>query len=616
MKNPIQLSKLLNIFTVLVLICLIIFQIENLSSLSSEVDDIGVYRTLVEAQQRKLDFYHIVNTSSKSELIHEIEAKGNLQAKTLALFLQKVNLLEPTLKLIASYKSLYSVPIGWTYAPGQYFITQLLVNGDESYQSAKFKIRVVSKIFWLLGIIGIIFILSKIKEKNIIQAGLLFLVLIISSQSQTSYSAHGSSYAAGLIASSITFLIAINLIQSQKITLTDTLLLFIVTLIQYQLIPVVFLIFSFIWLQLLFSINLTIKERSKNFIRLIRFSLIFAALFFIFVFPTFKDKMGSGLNWNAGSNHEYSLNDNYLDLNREITFQKSILLITEPFNAFIDTCASIFSPISFSFSVAKSLGLMIFVLIIAAFVNFLKNKDVKPYVLTSLTILFSHFLLYIFGFVPFSPTRHSLYLTVPLVVLGVIGTSNLISIFEIWHPKLTNLLISIGVLLLAFACYYLNVSYITKRADPFDQAKVIELLASTATPTIVLNSDWTYQHYGMPQVQKVKILLDLNLHGKKENFSVNLEKVRPIIGAMNAGDTIYLMRVSHWGSLDNDDSGEKIADIICKYFNYSCLFSGKNQLFSSTTKVSSEWVENIQGFTNSIYIETMNISVINSSSKN
>lgn len=204
----------------------------------------------------------------------------------------------------------------------------------------------------------------------------------------------------------------------------------------------------------------------------------------------------------------------------------------------------------------------------------------------------------------------------PLVVLGVIGTSNLISIFEIWHPKLTNLLISIGVLLLAFACYYLNVSYITKRADPFDQAKVIELLASTATPTIVLNSDWTYQHYGMPQVQKVKILLDLNLHGKKENFSVNLEKVRPIIGAMNAGDTIYLMRVSHWGSLDNDDSGEKIADIICKYFNYSCLFSGKNQLFSSTTKVSSEWVENIQGFTNSIYIETMNISVINSSSKN
>jgi hypothetical protein len=68
-------------------------------------------------------------------------------------------------------------------------------------------------------------------------------------------------------------------------------------------------------------------------------------------------------------------------------------------------------------------------------VNFLKNKDIKPYVLTSLTILFSHFLLYIFGFVPFSPTRHSLYLTVPLVVLGVIGTSNLISIFELFEDN-------------------------------------------------------------------------------------------------------------------------------------------------------------------------------------
>ena len=616
MNNFFQLSKILNIFTIFVLICLIIFQIQNLSSMSSEIDDIGVYRTLVEAQKRKKYFYQTIDKSSKSELFHEIERKGNLQAKKVALFLEEFDILVPTLKLIADYKSLYAVPIGWTYAPGQYFITQLLVNGDESYQSAKFKIRVVSKLFWLLGIIGIIFVISKIKEKNIIPAGLLFLVLIISSQSQTSYSAHGSSYAAGLFASSVTFLMAIKLIQSQKITLVDTLILVIITLIQYQLIPLVFLILSYIWLQLLFSANLTVKEKRKNFLRLIIFSLIFAALFFIFVFPTFKDKMGSGLNWNAGRNQEYSLNDNYLDLNREITFQKLILLIPESFNAFIDTCASIFSPISFSFSAAKSLGLIILVSIIAAVVNFLKDKEIKPYISISLIILLSHFVLYVLGFFPFSPTRHSLYLTVPLAVLGVIGTSYLISKFEIWHPKLTNLLFSIFVLLLAFASCYLNVSYIAERADPFDNIKVIDLLTSTATPIIILNSEWTYQHYEIPQVQKVKILLDLNLHSKRDNFSVNLEKVRPIIGALNSGDTIYLMRVSQWGSPEKDVSGEEIMDIICKYFNYNCLFNGKNKLFLSTTKVSTEWVENIQGFTNSLYIDTMEISILDSSSIN
>ena len=617
MKNLVQLSKLLNIVTVLVILGVTVFQINKLDTLSSEIDDIGVYRTIVEAQKRKKEFYQIVETSSDSQLIHEIEMKGDVQAKTLASYLQMAHILEPTLKFIANYQYLYSVALGWTYAPGQYFMTQLLVNGEESYQAAKLKIRAVSKFFWLLGIIVIIIILSKFKEPNIAQAGLLFLILVICSQSQTSYSAHGSSYAAGVFASSIAMLVMVKLFKSEQLSIPSILLLIIVSIIQYQLIPLVILIFLFAWVRHLFYDNLTKKDKAQNLFNLIKNSLIFALLFITLVFPTFQNKLGSGLNWNAGKNLEYTLNDNYLDLFHEIKFQKIITLMIEPINAFIDTCASIYSPIPFSVLTAKFLGLSILTLIFLAFFNLSKNKLLRPYILASISILLLHILLYIFGLFPLSPTRHSLYLTVPLTVLGVIGLSHLITIFETRYPKLTNPLLSLAVLLLALTSGFLNANYILKRVDPFDEVRVLELLSSSETPEIILNSDWTYQHYQMPQVQKVKILLDLNLHSKREQFGKQLDKIRPLIGTMKNGDTIHLMRVSHWGPLDKDNTQkEEITGIICKYFEYKCSFKSSQELFTSTKEVSPEWVVNIQGFSNSLYIDTLSISILKSSSKN
>ena len=121
----------------------------------------------------------------------------------------------------------------------------------------------------------------------------------------------------------------------------------------------------------------------------------------------------------------------------------------------------------------------------------------------------------------------------------------------------------------------------------------------------------------MPQVQKVKILLDLNLHSKREQFGKQLDKIRPLIGTMKNGDTIHLMRVSHWGPLDKDNTQkEEITDIICKYFEYKCSFKSSQELFTSTKEVSPEWLVNIQGFSNSLYIDTLSISILKSSSKN
>jgi prepilin signal peptidase PulO-like enzyme (type II secretory pathway) len=234
----------------------------------------------------------------------------------------------------------------------------------------------------------------------------------------------------------------------------------------------------------------------------------------------------------------------------------------------------------------------------------------------SATILILHFFLYVLGVIPFSPTRHSLYLTVPLTVIGVVGINHLIFTYEILYPKLINPIFNLFVLILALACAYLNISYILERKDPFDEVKVLELLTSRETPAIIINSDWTYQHYEIPQVSKVKLLLDLNLSSKRDKFNEQLEKVRPVIGSLNNGDTIKLIRISHWRPLNIDNTQVEIKDIICKHFKYNCLLDTSNELFSSTNKVSSEWVNNIQGFSNSLYIDTLSIYVIGSSSKN
>lgn len=408
-------------------------------------------------------------------------------------------------------------------------------------------------------------------------------------------------------------IVTVKLFKSEQLSIPDMLLLIVVTVIQYQLIPLVFLIFILAWLRVLFFDNLIKKDKAQKVFNLIRCSLLFTILFSLLVFPTFKDKLGSGLNWNVGSNKEYSLINNYIDLFHEVTFQKLLNLIIETLNACIDTFASIFSPMHFSSLSTNLVGLPIIALIFVAFAKLSKNKLIKPYLVASATILILHFLLYAMGVIPFSPTRHSLYLTVPLTVIGVVGMSYLISTYEISYPKIINLLFSVIVLILALIGAYLNISYISERADPFDEVKVVELLTSRETPTIILNSDWTYQHYEIPQVQQVKILLDLNLSSKREKFSEQLEKVRPIIGTMNNGDTIHLMRVSHWGQLNKDNTQEEIKDIICKYFDYNCLLIPSHELFSSTKKVSAEWVDNIQGFSNSLYIETLSISVLNSS---
>jgi hypothetical protein len=615
MKKLIQLSNLSALMTVLILFSLIFFQIYKLSTLSSEVDDIGVFHTLVEAQNKKNEFNLKINTTSQEEIINEINKNSNEQTKKLASYLQIFHILEPTLKFIANYKFIYSVPMNWTYAPGQYFITQNLVNGDESYQTAKLKIRSVSKFLWFLGIIGMLLILSKIKNKNTMQASLLFMVLIVCAQSQTSYSAHGSSYASGLFASSLVTWVIIKLFNSKKLSIIDIIFLLIATLIQYQLIPMVFLTFVALWVRAVYLRYVDLNVRHPISYNLFNYSIIFSLLFFTIVFPTFKNKIGSGLNWNAGIIKEYSLNDNYSELISEFAFVKFTKLLIEVPNAFVDTIASIYSPFSYSATNAKIIGIPIIVLIYIAITQSIKNKILRPYIAASSAVLLMHFLLYVLGKIPFSPTRHSLYLTVPFTILGVIGLINLIDIIENWYPKLIKSIMSVLILIIVFFGGYLNINYIFQRNDPFDDSKVEEIMASSETPVIVINSDSTYQHYEMVQARNNKILLDLNLQSKRDKFSEELEKIRPLTGTLYKGDTIQLMRVSHWSSLDNKTENE-LVDIICNYYNYKCIIKSNHQLFSSTEKVASEWVGNIQGFSNSLFVNSLSISVVNSKLSN
>ncbi len=590
-------------------LALTIFQILKLDSFSSEIDDIGVYQSIAKVKQEKKRVYQLIKEMSEPELINEIKLRYGNEAKELALYLHKAHMLKPSLKLIATYRTFYSVPKAFTYAPGQYFITQFLINGEESYKIAKLKIRVISKLFWLFGIIGIFIILSKIKLPFKNQACLLFLVLIVCSISQTSYSSHGSNYAAGLFASSIVILVIISLMETKRFSFPIILWLLLASLIQYQLIPSIFFIFAMSWFIYLFFKFFINKKNFLRFSNLFNFSLTFIILFLMFVYLTFRKKIKSGLNWNVGKNSEYTLNDNYLSLFSEVTYQKLFIIIIEPFKALAITLASIYSPISFSNVSANIMGIFLITFILISFLKKSQNKLLRSIIIACTSIFLIHLFLYILGFFPLSPTRHSLYLTTPLTILCIIGVNYLMIHLNLTYSKLTNSLFSLAILFFMLIGGYLNVNYIFNRADPFDKKEVLKLLESKITPKIVLNSDWTYQHYSMPEVKKSKILLNLNLHGGREKFPEILQKIEKVLENLNTGDTIDLMRISHWSPDKKNTQIKEITNIICKQYNYDCFFKSNKKLFSSTKRESPEWIPNIQGFSNSLYINRLEIVV-------
>ena len=141
--------------TILILASVVLYQFQSLAKLSTEIDDIGVYQSIVKGQQKRTEIHQTVNTSTDQELVSIIDTKFGSEASQFASKLKELNILKLAIKAATERRYYFTVPRSWSYAPGNYFITPFLVDGHETYEDAKLKIRVVSKLFWLFGLAGI-----------------------------------------------------------------------------------------------------------------------------------------------------------------------------------------------------------------------------------------------------------------------------------------------------------------------------------------------------------------------------------------------------------------------------------------------------------------------------
>lgn len=606
--NPVYI-KILNFMTILILISVVLYQFHTLAKLSSEVDDIGVYQSIVTGQQKRAEIHQTVNKSTDPELVSIINTKFGNEASQFASKLAELNMLTLVIKAATERNYYFNVSRSWSYAPGNYFITPFLIDGSETYEKAKLKIRAVSKLFWLFGLAGIVLLFVKVDTPHIAPAGLFFLSFIITAQSQTSFSAHASNYASGLFAAALVMLVLIERLKTLPLKTSHSIYLLIASLFQYQVIPIVFLILLHSWVDHFFQ-----KQKIQTSWSIFRANILYVTIFLISIYPQFKNKLHMGINWNSGRNKEYTLVDNYQKFFASPNFDTATTLITEPLTALFDTVTAIYSPFSYTSPTTKVIGLVILCLIFCAFRHGFKHKPLRPFLYAASVFIFVHFAIYLFGVFPLSPTRHSLYLTVPATILGSIGMSLLIQKWVIRFPRATLPLFSLVVVTLALLSGLSNVQYLADRNDPFEKQVVKELLVSHSSPSIIINTDTTFQHHAMPHVKERKSLLDLNLHGGRNEFPVRLERLRPELGNLEVGEVVYLTRVSHWSLPQSlsDGSGQEIdeiTEIICDHFKYECSFSISPPLFAFSENVSTEWVPNIQGFSNSLFINHLRLKI-------
>ena len=174
----------------------------------SHIDDIGVAKTIIERNQDYESLKENIEFKKKTILT---KYKNNKFINILN-NLEKINILNHIIlsKFFLDYK-VNPVPKNWTYAPSQFYLTNLLINEDLNYNQLKIAGRTPSLILNLLSILILYFVLKKIYLKNNFKISFLICsTLIFLSWENIIYSSQMSNYGSSYFCFFSIILIYIN----------------------------------------------------------------------------------------------------------------------------------------------------------------------------------------------------------------------------------------------------------------------------------------------------------------------------------------------------------------------------------------------------------------------
>ena len=304
-KNNKRIKLLIFLLSIAIFIGIVV-RLYLLPNHITHIDDIGVAITIRTHQNEmidKIDVCRIYGTSNficKYEYsLHEKRAIGAPSSR-LGEQLDKLGLLSPLRQIFFLYKQYNLIPLSWTYAPAQFYLTQAIVKNEQSYYQAKVFGRLPSLIFSLLCF-PLIFWISKTYHQRdyFLIPAIIAISLYALSWQNIIYAAQMESYAIGPFA----VFILIYILIKQSILRAWLLSPFIMGLVIALLAMCQYQILLFIPGFLIVLFFITERKKVTDWLWLTGGFLILSLPFVWFPIPPFGNN--PGVNWNAGPGGEF-----------------------------------------------------------------------------------------------------------------------------------------------------------------------------------------------------------------------------------------------------------------------------------------------------------------------
>ncbi|MBL7003443.1 MAG: hypothetical protein ISR69_05400 [Gammaproteobacteria bacterium] len=489
-----------------------------LDSHFAHIDDIGVAKTILDRREYMSD---AGGRYDKWRLEVLNGDKGNT-AKNIGKFLDDNSILEQTAYFFVWWRSiLHAVPASWTYAPGQFYLTNILIDSEHNYSELKFFGRLPSFIFNILAIIllPVFFIRIYGINKGLINSTIAVTLLSLSWENII-HSAQMESYAVGSFSILLIFFFLLKILNSpprfKKPWFKIGMLVAIPGMLQYQ--ALFFLPALFITLMLFLKNNISVMNLIKY------SSSAFSGFFIIFIFfilPYLKGDINSGVHWNAGPNEIFILNPNWDSGLLSGTVETVVFL----FNISIEVIEAMLSPISYSMSngvIGWLLAILCIIGVISMSIS--PNTNKKAIVVFSALSFLTLFILLLAQVIPLSPTRHSIILGVFAIIFI---TEAIMNLGKIFHTYLGNLKINIALTLsvsLWTGMFLLSLNNeLTTRSDPFNEEEIYQRLQEDKID-IVTNYDGSNQMYLMPSIRNKYPILDAAIFMGGDHDELNLDQ--------------------------------------------------------------------------------------------
>ncbi|MDA8691939.1 hypothetical protein N9M18_02285 [Candidatus Pseudothioglobus singularis] len=555
----------------------------------SHVDDIGVAVTIID-RQAYMDSIEDRFDQWKVEILN---GEMGSSAESIARTLDEMSILQEVVYFGLWWRNiLHPIPNGWTYAPGQFYLTNFLVTGDLNYSEAKFWGRLPSLIFNLAALALLItFYLQFNNRKSGMQPIVIGVTIFSLSWQNIIYSAQMENYASSNFAMFFVFLHLIYILRSpivsNKKAFFRGVLLAIPGIFQYQ---AIFFIPP-LFITLLFYLNS--KEKIKEITRNTIFTFLgFFTVFIIFIFPYLKDSAGRGITWNAGPKNEFVFNLNISDGFYSFFTDASFFFI----HNFYLLIEAMLTPISYFSNNSNFLGLFLSLFSLLGIYTMLSssNKFKKTFVIF---VLFS-FILWItlicLQIFPLSPTRHSMVLGAIFLILIIEGFDSMEKLINFSFLRKSIGGISILTLFFSLIWLILFVSTLGQgikvRTDLFNESSIYKSLTNDQVDlTVVFDS--TLQLRLMPKITENFPSLDANAWTK--NGIVEISDYGADDKDLNDQKSLRVAIISSWSciNLSDDRSIELIEGVIIDRYGLNAEYNDVQMLRQECTesKVEVEW---------------------------